>query len=271
MTVDPNDLALVDVNVAKLIWHHTSTQPDWPTRNFDPAAELSDEIRRTVGGDHRVARWAERRRARALHVGTYEAAIHNMMRRIDNQSDHGSQFYLYRVHLVFTVKVRGGWLIDPSDFAGDVDLDEVCPPGIDVARYLNYHEDPGALSLALGRTAIACTQRLAIPRTCSDSAWTSTAVLELERVAQSAPPSSGFRSTGSREAPSAKSIRARELAAPLAEQLPVNLRRQFESAARIEDTQDSAEWARYVVGLLDVLLMPERVLAELDRAAVGCH
>jgi hypothetical protein len=177
VTVDPDDPAMSDGNGAQLTWYHTSTQADWPTPDFDPTAELTQETRRRMGGDHHVARWAERQAAKALHIGTYEAAIHNMLRRIYDQADHGSQFYLYRVRLLPTVRLREGWLIDPSNFVGDVVLDEVCPPGIDVARYLNYHENPGALSLALGRAAIASTQQIAIPPLFSgDPDWIATAV-----------------------------------------------------------------------------------------------
>ncbi len=44
-----------------------------------------------------------------------------------------------------TVVVLEGWLIDPRNFFGDVVLNEVCPLGVDIARYANYHEDPGGL------------------------------------------------------------------------------------------------------------------------------
>ncbi|MEU7320955.1 hypothetical protein ABZ682_10385 [Streptomyces griseoviridis] len=47
--------------------------------------------------------------------------------------------------------------------AGDVVLDQICPPGVDIARYLNYHEDPGGLSLALGREAAAGVQQVPVP------------------------------------------------------------------------------------------------------------
>lgn len=149
VTVDPDDPALNDAEVTRFSWYHTSTQPDWPTRDFYPAAVLTPETRRMMGGDQRVAEWAARQRAKALHVGTYEAAVHNMLRRIRDQADRGNQFYLYRAHLKPSVAVREGWLIDPSNFVGDVVLDEVCPPGVDVARYLNYHEDLGGLSQTL--------------------------------------------------------------------------------------------------------------------------
>ena len=148
--VDLDDRALDEDKIAQFAWYHTTTLPDWPSRNFDPAADLTSETRRRIGGAKQVAAWAARQRGKALHVGTYESAIHNMLRRMDDQADHGSQFYLYRVLLTPSVVVREGWLIDPANFAGDVVLDEVCPPGVDVARYLNHHEDPGGLSLALG-------------------------------------------------------------------------------------------------------------------------
>ncbi|MDT0615538.1 hypothetical protein [Streptomyces lancefieldiae] len=142
VTVDPDEPALDDDWVVTVSWYHTSTQPDWPRRDFDPAAVLTAETRMRMGGDERVAAWAARQRAKALHIGTYEAAVHNMLRRIRDQADRGNQFYLYRVHLRPSVVVREGWLVDPSDFVGDVVLDEVCPPGVGVARYLNYHETP---------------------------------------------------------------------------------------------------------------------------------
>ena len=104
-----------------------------------------------------------------------------MLRRMRDQADHGSQFYLYRVLLMPSVVVREGWLIDPSDFVGDVVLDEVCPPGVDVARYLNYHEDPGGLSLALGRGAIASVQQVAVPLPdACDNDWVREAVAALD-------------------------------------------------------------------------------------------
>jgi len=39
-------------------------------------------------------------------MSAHTRAIHNMLRRIDDQADHGSQFYLYRVLLKPTVTVK---------------------------------------------------------------------------------------------------------------------------------------------------------------------
>ncbi|MGW1605253.1 hypothetical protein [Streptomyces eurythermus] len=64
VTVDPGDPALVDDRVARFFWYHTSTQADWPTRDFDPAAVLTPEMRRMMGGEQRVAAWAARQRGK---------------------------------------------------------------------------------------------------------------------------------------------------------------------------------------------------------------
>jgi len=72
VTIDPADSALDDDLVARLFWYHTSTHPNWPPKNFDPAARLTAETRQRMGGDRQVADWAARQKRRALHVGTYE-------------------------------------------------------------------------------------------------------------------------------------------------------------------------------------------------------
>ncbi|MEU8860458.1 hypothetical protein [Streptomyces umbrinus] len=51
VTLDSGDPALVDDRVARFSWYHTSTQPDWPTQHFDPAAVLAPETRRRLGGE----------------------------------------------------------------------------------------------------------------------------------------------------------------------------------------------------------------------------
>lgn len=261
VTVDSDDPALNGDMVSHLVWYHTSTQPNWPTGDSDPAARLTDQFRQMMGGDDRVASWADRQRSKALHVGTYEAAIYNMLRRIADQADHGSQFYLCRVHLKPTITVREGWLIDPSDFVGDVILDEVCPPGIDVARYLNHHEDPGGLSLALGRAAIAGTQQVAIPpRNNRDRDRVAHAVTELANAVATPPGQS--RLIRKVRSPSPKAMKAREIADRLAHRLPVNLRFWFQAATAFNDAIDQEGWARYVVGLVDMIEQPERMLAE---------
>lgn len=266
VTIAPDDLALDNDKVAHLFWYHTSTQPDWPTKDFDPAAGLTPETRLRMGGEQRVAAWAARQRAKALHVGTYEAAVHNMLRRIRDQADQRSQFYLYRVHLEPSVMVREGWLIDPSNFVGDVVLDEVCPPGVDVARYLNYHEDPGGLSLALGKDAIASVQQVAVPLVdVCDESWMRDAAAALTNAAETVVPATGRLARFMRPS-SPRAVLGRELGAALADRLPVNLRGPFASAAAFVERDDADQWARRTSGLFGLIEGPERALAALDEA-----
>lgn len=266
VTVDPDDAVLDDAEVARFAWYHTSTQPDWPTKGFDPEAVLTPETRRMMGGDRHVAAWATRQRAKALHVGTYEAAVHNMLRRMRDQADHGSQFYLYRVHLKPSVVVRKGWLVDPSDFVGDVVLNLVCPPGVDVARYLNYHEDPGGLSLALGRDSIAYVQRVAIPLPATfDADWARNAISALTDASDALIPPAGKLARFMRPS-SLQAAKARELDAALADRLPVNLREQLASAAGFGESDDPARWARRSSALAGLVLDTAQVLAALDEA-----
>ncbi|MGW0121877.1 hypothetical protein [Streptomyces sp. NPDC003327] len=265
VTVDPDDPALDDDRVATLFWYHTSTQPDWPTRDFDPAAFLTPETRMMMGGEQRVSAWTACQRAKALHVGTFESAVHNMLRRIRDQGDQHSQFYLYRVRLKPSVVVRKGWLVDPSNFAGDVVLDEVCPPGVDVARYLNYHEDPGGLSLALGRDAIATVQRIAVPPPDAwDGGWVRDAVTALKGVSGAVVPATGKLASFKRPS-SRRAVLGREFSASLAGRLPVNLRDQFVSAAEFAEGEESEQWARRTSGLFGLMDDPNCVLAALDR------
>lgn len=264
VTVDPDDPALDDDQVARLSWYDTSTHPDWPARQFDPAAELTALTRSRMGGEETVAEWAAYQRAKAIHVGTYEAAVHNMLRRIHDQADHASQFYLYRVRLKPSVVVADGWLVDPSNFVGDVTLDDVCPPGVDVARYLNYHEDPGGLSLALGRDAIISVQRVAVPLAdAGDDDWVRSAVAALGDAPEVVAPATKRHSL--LPPPPSPRIRVgQELMTTLAGRLPVNLREQFTWGAAFDDEADPAQWARRTSGLLELIVNPDAALAALD-------
>ncbi|WP_369393044.1 hypothetical protein AB5J72_39835 [Streptomyces sp. CG1] len=219
-----------------------------------------------MGGEQRVTAWTARQRAKALYVGTYEAAVHNMLRRIRDQADQRSQFYLYRVCLKPSVVVREGWLVDPGNFIGDVGLDEVCPPGVDVARYLNYHVDPGGLSLALGRDAIASVQRIAVPLPDTwDGGLVRDAVAALEGVSGTVVPATGKLARFMRPS-SPRAVLGRELGASLAGRLPVNLQDQFASAAAFAEGEDPEQWARRTSGLFDLIGNPTRVLSALGKA-----
>lgn len=219
-----------------------------------------------MDGPQHVAKWTATQRAKALHVGTYEAAIHNMLRRIHNQADHGAQFYLHRVHLKPSVSLKDGWLPDPAGFMGDVALLEVCPPGVDVARYLNDHEDPGGLSLALGRGAIESVQQIAVPllEHCDDD-WVRDSAERLKSATGAVVDEEDGLSRWRRPR-SAQEVLSHEIAQALSGRLPVNLRAHFVAAAAMGEGEDPVAWARRISGLVKLVTEPSPVLATRDEA-----
>ncbi|MBS4102759.1 hypothetical protein [Tsukamurella paurometabola] len=272
VTVDPDDVALDDNLVTGLFWYHTSTYPDWPTRNFDPGADLDARTQELMGGPQAVADWSARQRAKALHVGTYEASVENMLRRMRNQNDLGSQFYLYRVHLDSSAVVRARWAPERTNCAGDVPLDEICPPGTDIARYLNYFEDRGGVSLALGRDAIAGVQRIAVPLDDAvDADWVRRVAGEIEAASPDAPEREASDLLGRNDLlrslapplPSPRVLTAGRHASDLVELLPVNLQGPFASVIGFDD-DDPARWARRVSALFNLIVEPPTALAALD-------
>lgn len=269
--VHASDPALDDGVATQLAWYHTSTHLDWPP-TIDFAGSLNDDTRQLMGGDEAVNRWSDRQATKALHIGTYESAIHNMLRRIDDQGDQDKQFYLYRVHLKPGVIIRPGWIADPSNWLGDVDLDKIGPPEVEAVRYVNFHEDPGGVSVAIRRSAVGATQCLAIPLPIEDDdPWINDAVARLS----SDPPDrllpvelGRFRHL-LEESPRARTAAA--AANVLADRLPTNLRHQFEAATRWHAENEPTEWARRTAGLAALIEDSPRVLAELDAQATCEH
>jgi hypothetical protein len=75
-----------------------------------------------------LRRARQRYETQALHLGTYEAAIESMLRRMRNQADGGSQFYLYRVQLRDALTVEEGWRDEDQAEAARA-CDVRCRPG----------------------------------------------------------------------------------------------------------------------------------------------
>lgn len=164
--VHPQDPAHDDDTVRTRYWYHSTTHAVWPDRDFDPAAQLTDECKRRMesqAGPGAVERWAARQKAKALHVGTYEAAIENMLRRMADQSDAASQFYLHRVQLQPDCVIEPGIHKELPSLMGDAELAAKCAPGVNVYRYANVFEDQSSVSLAIENGAVWRVQSIPIP------------------------------------------------------------------------------------------------------------
>jgi hypothetical protein len=157
---DAEDPALDDQWLGGAAWYHTSTDGDWPDGTRTMPTETDNPIARLLSPAG-LQRAHERYETQALHLGTYEAAIESMLRRMRNQADGGSQFYLYRVRLRDGLTVEAGWRDENHAEAAHITQPEL--GDVDAIRYLNVHESPGSISLAVGRGAIDATQRVALP------------------------------------------------------------------------------------------------------------
>lgn len=161
---DPEDEALDANKVPRLAWYHTTTELEWP----QVSRVLPDEELRHL---REVARWPEDEMVRhrrfyenqALHVGTYEAAIESMLRRMNEQNNRNSPFYLYRVRLRESVSIAPEWRDENHEQAAKITRMDLAAQNLDAIRYLNAYESMGSISLALVRSAIAATQRICLP------------------------------------------------------------------------------------------------------------
>lgn len=260
-----------DSKVRETFWYHTSTHPNWPDRAFDPTATITDITKRRlqeIGGDGRgLERWATRQKAKALHLGTYEAAIENMLRRMTDQNGADEQFYLYRVRLRRNASIEPGVHPERANMAGDVQLAELCAAGVDVLRYVNTHEDPSSVSLAVRLEAILAVQVIPVPLAVNAAdAWVSAGAARLIEAARlPAPePKTKFERM-QRHRPSALSIEASKMEDEVADRLPFGLRDRFH---RLFDEENlSAEPAAFpskLIGLAALVNDPLAVLGLLD-------
>lgn len=159
---DRNDPALDDEAVTRFAWYHTSTEPEWPSPDYARRfiEEMEPNQHRPMNRGHYISHHT----TKALHLGTYETAIENMLRRMHNENDGASQFYLYRVAIrLLPGRISAGYRDENSDEAAQLTVSELDRDGLDAVRYLNVHEGTGVLSLAVRPEVIDAVQRVAIP------------------------------------------------------------------------------------------------------------
>lgn len=267
---DPDEPMRDDAALRNVYWYHSSTHENWPDREFNPAAVLTDVARERLeaaSGRGAVERWAARQKAKALHVGTYEAAIENMFRRMRDQADSQSQFYLYRIELESDCAIEPGVHKEPTNWFGDANLNEVCSSEAVVFRYLNIHEDKGSVSLAIGAQAIRAVQRTAIPLPIDrTSPWVVEATQRLTAAASKpSPEASPGLGPWTVRASSVLHAEAIALGSEIAESLPSGIRDRF----RFE--LDEAAFVSFpdafpssLVALARLVTDPLVVLRELD-------
>ncbi|MET3142528.1 UNVERIFIED_ORG: hypothetical protein ABIB13_002245 [Arthrobacter sp. UYEF2] len=160
---DAEDPALDDTAVPQLAWYHTTTDPEWPgPSKIIPEGQLQG-LRAIGWREDQLKRHQKKWENQAIHLGTYEAAIDSMLRRMRNQDDQHSVFYLHRVRLRPDLVIEPGWRDENSAQAASVTTFDLASQGIDGIRYLNAYEAIGSLSLAVVHNSIESTQRIVLP------------------------------------------------------------------------------------------------------------
>ena len=268
----PDDPLHEDSRVRETYWYHTSTYVNWPQRAFDPTIRSTDttnpKYQHVKSGELAPGRWAQGQKAKALHLGTYEAAIENMLRRMTKQGNAGDQFYLYRVRLSPDAVIEPGVHKEPTNFVGDVQLSEICAPGVNTFRYINTHEDPSSISLAVTLDAIQAVQGIPIPLPVSAThPWVNTASSRLREAASRPSPQPMTALDRLRRPVSPALSEARNLEAEIAGTLPLALRRRlyvrFDEA---DITTDRHAFPAKLIGLANLVTEPTATLELLDGA-----
>jgi hypothetical protein len=95
-----NDIALQDVCVARLYWYHSSPYERWPDTEAYSAAFKAQIAKGSTRGPFTLRQLLEQHTSRAVHTGTYEAAIENMLRRLHDQDRHDGSAIRYWLHRV---------------------------------------------------------------------------------------------------------------------------------------------------------------------------
>lgn len=161
---DAEDPALDDTALPQLAWYHTTTDPEWPRISKPLADDLIRHLRERVRrSGEQIERHRRLHENQAIHLGTYEAAIDSMLRRMRDENDQNKVFYLHRVRLRSDLVIEPEWRDENSAKAAKITTFDLMDEGIDGIRYLNAYEAIGSLSLAVVRSAIESTQRVVVP------------------------------------------------------------------------------------------------------------
>jgi hypothetical protein len=157
-----DDPALDREHISELAWYHTSTYSEWPWPGY--AAMVADQFKFSASTMPAkvFADMLRRAQTKALHLGTFESAIENMHRRMRNEADDDSQFYLHRVRVRLAAKeIHPDLRHESHESASQLTIDEL--EGFKAIRYINVEESPGSISLAIDPSAIASIQTVPLP------------------------------------------------------------------------------------------------------------
>lgn len=266
----PNEAMADDALVRKSSWFHTSFHSDWPRANYNPLDDYSPAAAKRILEDQGglYARWAPQQENKALHVGTYEAAVANLYRRLDGQTGyHDLNFHIYRLQLSETAIIQSGIFPELSNCVGDVDLDEVCPWPNEVTRYVNIREDESSVSLAVRRSAIFRVQSVKLIDLPVDPAEVEMIKRRIEKADALPPRPPRKNMLGSLVDPQPnRVVEGHGIAIRLRTEIPWRIREHFDRGVmrKLDATTEPEIWARWLLGVRELAINPSGVLEALN-------
>lgn len=160
---DPSDIDHHDEEVDRHVWYHSSIYPDWPSLpafRRDLAADLLNSLLEVDQHEKAI----DEQSSSALHLGTYAAAVENMMRRTHDEPTPNSRYWLHQVEIAFQpgdlFPDVGGEL---SGWFGKVHMTELAKRDARAVRYINTHEAIGSISLAIDPQVIRRVRTIQVP------------------------------------------------------------------------------------------------------------
>jgi hypothetical protein len=189
------DIALQTDSVARLVWYHSSRYEHWPDLEAYTAEvtamamQTAARFERLIDPDRLIAT----KLSLAVHLGTYEATIENLLRRLEDQDRTDffeSRYWLHRVEIA---------LAHPDDLHpevidefhtlfGDVELAQLQALGARAVRYVNLHEAIGSVSLAIDPALVCTVSTIELPvaeATLAETASATAATARMVTAAQS--------------------------------------------------------------------------------------
>ncbi|MFC9797219.1 hypothetical protein ACFVJI_31825 [Streptomyces sp. NPDC127584] len=161
---DQSDPALDDSLISSLSWYHTSVYADFPSAQYEHDMRAALALAHGRGHVDDPEAVVRARLGKALHLGTYEAAIENVYRHMRDQDGGASAFYLHRACIdVGSGRVNPGYRNETEERAADISISELTDLGLDAVRYVNVWESWGSVSLAVRPHVITATQTIPIP------------------------------------------------------------------------------------------------------------
>lgn len=175
---DANDPVLEYQAAVNAAWYHTSTDPRWPRRGREMTPAQVASLRRLTGTAAEGIREASE--TQALHLGTYEAAVESMLRKMRDEDMAGETFWLYRVALRRDAAIEPGYRKETIDEAAQITQANL--GAHDAIRYLNTWESPGSVSLAVRPGSLAAVQGIEVPVTTLGEAAAPALLLKVTRI-----------------------------------------------------------------------------------------